>query len=108
METPLNLKHTPIIHVQNYDDRDAQYTNETDAKFLSVGFSQWTNGEENEDRSISVKVGRYDNENGKWSRQSEELPIHRVIDLSILLLASLIKDKNTNTLSRFCIELLLQ
>ena len=32
---------------------------------------------------ISAKVWRYTGE--KWSRQSEELPLHRVIDLAILI-----------------------
>ena len=35
---------------------------------------------------ISAKVWRYTGE--KWSRQSEELPIHRVIDLAILVCRS--------------------
>ena len=32
---------------------------------------------------ISAKVWRYTGE--KWSRQSEELPLHRVLDLAILI-----------------------
>jgi len=32
---------------------------------------------------ISAKVWRYTGE--KWSRQSEELPLHRVLDLAILV-----------------------
>ena len=36
---------------------------------------------------ISAKVWRYTGE--KWSRQSEELPLHRVIDLAILACESM-------------------
>lgn len=32
---------------------------------------------------ISAKVWRYTGE--KWSRQSEELPLHRVLDLAVLI-----------------------
>ena len=35
---------------------------------------------------ISAKVWR--NTSGKWSRQSEELPLHRVLDLVILVLCA--------------------
>ncbi|MPN34273.1 hypothetical protein SDC9_181766 [bioreactor metagenome] len=52
----------------------------SDAKGLSLGLAQWN------DRGkvdISAKVWRYTGE--KWSRQSEELPFHRVIDLAILV-----------------------
>jgi len=41
---------------------------------------------------LSAKVWRYTGE--KWSRQSEELPIHRVFDLASLLCASMIYAKN--------------
>ena len=47
---------------------------------LSLGLAQWN------DRGkvdISAKVWRYTGE--KWSRQSEELPLHRVLDLAILV-----------------------
>ena len=46
----------------------------------NVGLAQWN------DRGrvdIAAKVWRYTGE--KWSRQSEELPLHRVIDLAILI-----------------------
>lgn len=37
---------------------------------------------------ISAKVWRYTGE--KWSRQSEELPLHRVLDLAILVCRSMV------------------
>ena len=47
---------------------------------MSLGLAQWN------DRGkvdISAKVWRYTGE--KWSRLSEELPLHRVLDLAILV-----------------------
>lgn len=81
---PLHLKHQPIIAVDNYDKIDSKYADHTDAKSLSIGQAQYDQDE------ISLKVWRYVSD--KWSRQSEELPIHRNIDLSILFLASLLTD----------------
>ena len=52
-------------------------------KGLSLGLAQWN------DRGkvdISAKVWRHTGE--KWSRQSEELPMHRVLDLAILICRS--------------------
>ena len=96
METPENLSHKPIIHVKDYQNKDAQFSNETDARSLSIGFAQWDKQKDLLDRAISAKVWRWDENNNKWSRQSEELPVHRVLDLSILLIASLIKDENAD------------
>ena len=54
-----------------------------DAKILSVGVSQWS-----QENSIdySGKVFRLD-DNGNWARQSEELPLWRVLDLARLVVA---------------------
>ena len=66
--------------VENYQEVDGPFQNSSDAKGLSLGLAQWN------DRGrvdISAKVWRHTG--GKWSRQSEELPLHRVLDLCILL-----------------------
>lgn len=79
MQIPVTLKHKPVIVVENYENVDGRYANNSDAKGLSLGLAQWN------DRGkvdISAKVWRYTGE--KWSRQSEELPLHRVLDLAIL------------------------
>jgi hypothetical protein len=81
MESPKHLSHKPIISVNNYDEIDASSANDTDAKALSIGRAQYDNNE------LSLKVWRHTEE--KWSRQSEELPIHRNLDLSILFLAAI-------------------
>lgn len=80
MKIPTNLKHKPVIVSENYENIDGRYAYNSDAKGLSLGLAQWN------DRGkvdISAKVWRYTGE--KWSRQSEELPLHRVLDLAILV-----------------------
>jgi len=84
MKIPTTLKHKPVIVSENYDQVDGRYANQSDAKGLSLGLAQWN------DRGkvdISAKVWRYTGE--KWSRQSEELPLHRVLDLAILVCRSM-------------------
>lgn len=83
MKIPTTLKHKPVIVTENYDNIDGRQQYESDAKGLSLGLAQWN------DRGrvdISAKVWRYTGE--KWSRQSEELPMHRIIDLAILICRS--------------------
>ncbi|MFD0868654.1 Uncharacterised protein [Chlamydia abortus] len=80
MKIPTTLKHKPVVVSENYEQIDGRYARNTDAKGLSLGLAQW-NDRGNVD--ISAKVWRYTGE--KWSRQSEEMPLHRVLDLSILI-----------------------
>jgi Family of unknown function (DUF6530) len=85
MKIPTSLKHKPVIISSNYENIDGRYAYKSDAKGLSLGLAQWN------DRGkvdISAKVWRYTGE--KWSRQSEELPLHRVLDLGILICRSLL------------------
>lgn len=80
MKIPATLKHKPIIIADNYENIDGRNAYKSDAKGLSLGLAQWN------DRGkvdISAKVWRHTGE--KWSRQSEELPMHRVLDLAILI-----------------------
>lgn len=83
MDIPTNLKHKPVIAVENYENVDGRAAYASEAKGLSIGLAQWN------DRGrvdASAKVWRYTGE--KWSRQSEELPLHRVLDLAILVVRS--------------------
>ena len=84
MKAPKNLRHKPIISVNDYEEIDAQSTNNTDVKALSIGKAQYNSSH------ISLKVWRHTGK--KWSRQNEEIPIHRNIDLTILLIGSLLTD----------------
>ncbi|HJB80595.1 DUF6530 family protein [uncultured Flavonifractor sp.] len=79
MQIPTNLKHKPVFVAEDYANIDGRYAYDSDAQGLSLGLAQWN------DRGrvdISAKVWRHTGE--KWSRQSEELPLHRVLDLAIL------------------------
>jgi hypothetical protein len=88
MKSPKHLQHQPIISVNDYDKIDALYANHTDVKALSIGKAQYDSNQ------ISLKVWRHTDEN--WSRQSEELPIHQNLDLSILFLASISIDESAH------------
>ena len=78
------LKHNPVITV-DYEKKDAEAG---DAKFLSLGRSTWN------PEDFSAKVWRK-SDSGRWSRQSEELPLWRVLDLATLLVA-VINNKKSN------------
>ena len=80
MHIPTTLKHKPVLVAEDYCRIDGRTAYGSDAQGLSLGLAQWN------DRGkvdISAKVWRYTGE--KWSRQSEELPLHRVLDLAILV-----------------------
>lgn len=79
MKIPTTLKHKPVIEVPDYENIDSAQGYEA-AQGLSLGLAQWN------DRGrvdVSAKIWRHTGE--KWSRQSEEMPLHRVIDLAILI-----------------------
>ena len=80
MKVPVHLKHKPVFVCENYAAIDGRYVPDSDAAGLSLGLAQWN------DRGrvdISAKIWRHTG--GKWSRQSEELPLSRVLDLAILI-----------------------
>jgi hypothetical protein len=84
MKIPTTLKHKPVIVSENYDQVDGRFAERSDTQGLSLGLAQWN------DRGkvdISAKVWRHTGD--KWSRQSEELPLHRVLDLAILVCRSM-------------------
>lgn len=80
MKIPTELKHKPVIVSEDYSLIDGRSANNTDAEGLSLGLAQWN---ERGSLDISAKIWRYTGE--KWSRQSEEMPLHRVLDLAILI-----------------------
>lgn len=87
MKAPTHLKHKPIVSVDDYEDIDGKYAGNTDAKALSLGWAQYDADE------LSLKTWRMGDRG--WSRMSEELPIHRNLDLTILFLKTLIGDERT-------------
>ena len=87
-EAPNHLSHKPIISVDNYAAIDGKFANDTDVVALSIGFAQY------DETDISGKIWRYTGE--RWSRQSEELPLHRIFDLSILAVAALMAENGSH------------
>lgn len=84
MDIPKSLRHQPIIGV-DYKKRDYQ-AGGGDACYLSLGKAQWNN------EDVSAKIIRWTG--NKWSRQSEELPFWRVLDLAELLIAEITGQKS--------------
>lgn len=70
------LKHQPVF-LMPYAGFDGPYAGKTDCLFLSLGWAQY------DPRSASLKTLRHSG--SKWSRQSEEIPVHRAVDAVILL-----------------------
>ncbi len=77
-----NLSHKPIV-IAEYETIDT-YAGAGDAQYLSIGRATWNNIFGSSD--FSAKVFRV-TDNNEWSRQSEELPLWRVLDLAILILS---------------------
>ena len=104
IETPKHLSHTPIVSWNDYHRKDGKFANKTDAMALSIGYAQYDKKErdqiilESDNRvrkqDISMKVWRKPGD--RWSRQSEEIPIHRNLDLTILLLSVLTSKINSD------------
>ncbi|WP_289140398.1 DUF6530 family protein [uncultured Brevibacillus sp.] len=76
--------HNPVIISENYDMVDGRFARSADAQSLSLGVFQ-----EGGLRSamVTAKVSTNTEEND--SAQSEVLPFHRVLDLSILICRTL-------------------
>jgi len=75
---PTYLSHKPVIAC-NYTEYTGNDSN--DAKYLSIGHAQY------DYKGASVKLFRHTGQ--RWSRQSEEVPINRVGDMALILLASI-------------------
>lgn len=89
MKVPTHLKHEPVFSIEEYNKIDGIYAGRgSDAPCLSIGLAQWN---QRGSQDISAKVWRNsgaeanDYQDGSWSRMSEELPIHRNIDLTIFI-----------------------
>ena len=79
MHIPTTLKHKPVLVAEDYGRIDGRTAYGSDAQGLSLA---WPSGTTGARVDISAKVWAAHRE--KWSRQSEELPLHRVLDLAIL------------------------
>ena len=77
---PRYLKHRPVVLLP-YAEHDGDYAGDTDCKWISIGWAQW-----DQQTTLSVKTLRHTGE--RWSRQSEELPLHRCLDAALLIAAT--------------------
>lgn len=75
-------KHKPVLITKGYPTVDGMYANDTDVIELDIGLAQWDN------EKVSAKVWRR-NQKGGISRESEDIPLHRILDLNLLLLEAL-------------------
>ena len=73
---PQHLDHKPVFALP-YEALDGPYAGKTDVQFISLGIAQYDPDE------ASIKTMRYTGT--KWTRQAEELPLHRPIDMTLFL-----------------------
>lgn len=77
---PRGLRHRPLV-LLDYAAHDGFYpADRTDCRYISVGWAQY------DPRQLSVKTLRHTGD--RWSRQSEELPLHRCLDAALLIAAA--------------------
>jgi hypothetical protein len=77
---PRGLRHRPLV-LLHYAAHDGFYpADRTDCRYISVGWAQY------DPRQLSVKTFRHTGD--RWSRQSEELPLHRCLDAALLIAAA--------------------
>ena len=89
---PENLSHKPIVAVDHYNLIDGHnVVTGTDVESISVGYAQFDNTNPDE---LTAKVFRRDSQSGRWSRQSEEIPLHRCVDLCNLIVQSIMNAKS--------------
>lgn len=97
---PETLRHKPLYALP-YQSFDGLYEREwTDSQYISLGLAQWDSAND-----LSVKMLRFSYKDtsrtqgeGKWSRQSEELPLHRPIDMVILTALTLFENEGAETI----------
>ncbi|RYF41287.1 MAG: hypothetical protein EOO38_20870 [Cytophagaceae bacterium] len=86
---PNHLDHKPVFAVP-YEKFDGHFAddekNPTDIRYISVGNAQYDGDQ------VSVKTMR--RTEGRWSRQAEELPLHRLIDMTTFLAMVLFQAKD--------------
>lgn len=76
MSFPHHIAHSPVYGLK-YNAHDPDNEGDSDVQWLTVGWSQW------DDDEPSAKIVRHSGQ--RWSRQSEEIPVARLVDLTTLL-----------------------
>lgn len=91
---PKHLSHKPIVAVDHYNLMDGHYVlTGTDVESISVGYAQFDNTNPDE---LTAKVFRRDSHSSRWCRQSEEIPLHRCVDLCNLIVQSIMRAKDVD------------
>lgn len=85
VQLPQHLEHKPVYALP-YEYFDGMYAGRTDTKYISIGLAQW------DPDHVSIKAMRHTG--GKWTRQAEELPLHRVIDMTLFVAKVLFDQQN--------------
>lgn len=87
MDIPLGRTHWPVIYADYKEvDKKAGYG---DAHYIDIGQSTW------DKEDFSAKIWRWASNGKRWSRQSEELPLSRILDLAIFVAAAISNKKST-------------
>ena len=73
---PQHLDHKPVFALP-YSAFDGRCVGRTDVQFVTVGIAQY------DPDSVSIKTMRHTGK--KWTRQAEELPLHRPVDMTLFL-----------------------
>lgn len=73
---PHHIAHSPVYGLP-YNAHDPENEGNSDVHWMSIGWSQW------DDDEPSAKIVRHSGQ--RWSRQSEEIPVARLVDLTALL-----------------------
>jgi hypothetical protein len=81
------LDHKPVYALP-YEHFDGIYDGDTDVRYISIGMAQY------DQDHVSIKTMRHIGT--KWTRQAEELPLHRVIDMTLFLAKTLFDCQNGN------------
>lgn len=81
LRVPTNLMHKPVVYV------DYQDVEKGDAKFISLGHASWNR------RDFSIKIFRKPGR--RWLRQSEEIPLQRMLDASLFLISKIFKEASS-------------
>lgn len=84
MNIHASMNHKPVIVSDNYGEVDGRFADATEVRALSLGLSQ---GNEEGQANVAARVWRDATEQA--TEPSLELPIHRILDLSILVCSAL-------------------
>lgn len=87
IQLPQQLQHKPVYALP-YQQFENPFGDVTDVRYISVGISQY------DPQDISVKTMRRVAD--RWTRQAEELPLHRAVDV-VLFLTAVVTDRDAES-----------